>query len=116
MRIEIRVQPGARCASVGGTYEGALVVRVPEVAEKGRATAASLRAVAEALGVRPRDVRLVAGATSRRKILEVDVDHVDGAARERAERALSRRLDALRRAGGGDGAAVDERREPRGSG
>jgi hypothetical protein len=37
----------------------------------GRATAAALAAVAEAFGVRHRAVTLVAGATSRRKIIDV---------------------------------------------
>lgn len=100
MRIVIRVHPGARSTSVGGDYDGALVVRVPEVAERGRATAAALRAVAEALGVPSRDVRLVAGGTSQRKIVEIDVDAASGdRRRERAEEAVSRRVDELRRAG-----------------
>jgi uncharacterized protein YggU (UPF0235/DUF167 family) len=99
MRIVIRVQPGARSPSVGGDYEGALVVRVPEVAEKGRATAAALRAVAKALGVRMRDVRLVAGGSSRRKTIEIDFDFpVGDPRRARAEQAASRRVVELRQA------------------
>lgn len=38
----------------------------------GRATAAALRAVAEAVGVPRRSVRLVSGATSRTKVFEID--------------------------------------------
>lgn len=54
-----------------------LVVRVSERAVDGKATAAALAAVAEAFGVRPRGVTLVAGATSRTKILEVaDADRL----------------------------------------
>lgn len=101
MRIVIRVQPGARTPSVGGDHDGALVVRVLEVAEKGRATGAALRAVAEALGVRARDVRLVAGGASRTKTLEIDFDFPAGDPRRtRAEQAASRRLAELRRAPG----------------
>jgi uncharacterized protein YggU (UPF0235/DUF167 family) len=37
----------------------------------GRATSAALAAVAEAFGVRRRDVTLVSGAASRTKILDV---------------------------------------------
>lgn len=54
-----------------------LVVRVSERTVGGKATAAALAAVAEAFGVRPRGVTLVAGAASRTKILEVaDADRV----------------------------------------
>jgi uncharacterized protein YggU (UPF0235/DUF167 family) len=56
---------------VGGLHDGALVVRVSERAVDGRATAAALVAVASALGLRPREVTLVSGATSRTKVVEI---------------------------------------------
>jgi uncharacterized protein YggU (UPF0235/DUF167 family) len=56
---------------VGGEYGGALVVRVSARAVDGQATAATLAAVAEAFGVRRHAVTLVAGGTSRTKIIEV---------------------------------------------
>jgi len=71
VRVTIRVKPGSPRAGVGGELDGALVVRVSERAVDGRATAAALAAVAAAFGVRPRTVRLVAGATSRTKIVEL---------------------------------------------
>ncbi|HEV7933146.1 MAG TPA: DUF167 domain-containing protein [Actinomadura sp.] len=74
IRVAIRVRPGAARAGVGGAYGEALVVKVAARALEGRATEAALRAVAEALGVRRRDVRLLSGATSRNKIVEVDGD------------------------------------------
>ena len=46
-------------------------MRVGARAVDGAATEAVLRAVAEALGVRPYEVTLVSGATSRTKVLEV---------------------------------------------
>ncbi len=52
----------------------ALVVAVTAPAVDGRATVAALAAVADALGVRPRHVRLVSGATSRTKVVEIDGD------------------------------------------
>ena len=56
---------------VGGEYAGALVVRVGARAVGGGATAAALSPVAVAFGV-PRDaVTLVAGASSRTKIVDV---------------------------------------------
>ena len=77
-RAAIRVLPGARAERVGGSsparHRGqapALVVRVPARPVAGQATEAALRAVASALQVRPRQVRLVSGATSREKVVEV---------------------------------------------
>jgi hypothetical protein len=56
---------------VGGRHGEALVVAVTARAVDGKATEAALRAVAEALGVRRRDVRLVTGARSRTKVVEI---------------------------------------------
>ena len=56
---------------MGGGHDGALVVRVSAPAVDGRATAAALSAIADAFGVRRRAVTLVAGATSRTKIVDV---------------------------------------------
>ncbi|WP_198653219.1 DUF167 domain-containing protein [Actinocorallia populi] len=74
IRVAIRVGPGASRTKVGGSRGDALVVRVAARAVEGRATEAALEAVAEALGVRRRDVRLLSGATSRDKLIEVDGD------------------------------------------
>jgi uncharacterized protein len=74
IRLAIRVRPGAARARVGGAHGGALVVKVTARAVEGKATEAALRAVADALGVRRRDVHLVSGATSRDKVLEVAGD------------------------------------------
>jgi uncharacterized protein len=75
LRVPIRVRPGAARPGVGGGYDGprgrALVVAVAARAVDGRATEAALRAVADALGVPRREVTLVAGATSRDKLVEV---------------------------------------------
>ena len=74
VRVGIRVRPGATTTRVGGAYGTALVVKVAARAVEGKATEAALAAVAAALGVRRRDVRLVSGATSRDKVIEVDGD------------------------------------------
>jgi uncharacterized protein YggU (UPF0235/DUF167 family) len=78
-RIVIRVKPGAARTRVGGTYPGgaygdggALIVAVRERAVNGKATEAALRALADALGVRRSALTLVAGATSRDKVIAVD--------------------------------------------
>ncbi|WP_462188908.1 MULTISPECIES: DUF167 domain-containing protein [unclassified Frankia] len=97
MRLMIRVQPGAGRTAVGRRREDPLhgpllVVRVTEPAVDGRATEAALRALCAALRVRRGDVRLVRGATSRVKAVEVEVAPVD-------EPALRIRIDELGRDG-----------------
>ena len=88
VKVAIRVKPGSARARVGGSYgdAGALVVAVTERAVDGRATAAALRAVAAALGLRRSAVTLLTGATSRDKVLVVADPPAD----------LAARLDALR--------------------
>lgn len=72
VRITVWVRPGSARPGVGGERDGALVVRVSARAVEGQATEAALTAVAAAFGVRRRAVRLVAGASSRTKIIEVE--------------------------------------------
>jgi uncharacterized protein YggU (UPF0235/DUF167 family) len=83
--VAVRVTPGAGATVVGGVQPGrygpALLVRVGAPAVDGRATAAALRAVARALGVRPADVTLHQGATSRDKLFAVAGPPADLAAR-----------------------------------
>lgn len=69
--MTIRVKPGASRTRVGGSYGDALVVAVQARAVDGNATEAALKALAEAVHVRRRDVRLVAGSTSRTKVVEL---------------------------------------------
>jgi uncharacterized protein len=72
VRIAVWVRPGSARPGVGGEHDGALVVRVSPRAVDGQATAAALAAVADAFGVRRPAVTLLAGAASRRKIVDVD--------------------------------------------
>jgi hypothetical protein len=76
MRVEIRVRPGSSRTTVGGEHDGALLVRVGARAVDGKATEAALRALADALGLRRGDVRLISGATSRTKVVELTGDRV----------------------------------------
>jgi uncharacterized protein YggU (UPF0235/DUF167 family) len=71
VRITVRVRPGSSHPGVGGEHDGALVVRVSARAVDGQATAAALAAVAAAFGVRRHAVTLIAGASSRTKIVDV---------------------------------------------
>jgi uncharacterized protein YggU (UPF0235/DUF167 family) len=79
VRLTIRVQPGSKWAEVGGERDGALVVRTRSRAVDGKATAEALRLVADELGLRRADVRLVSGATSRIKIVELPDQDWDAA-------------------------------------
>ena len=82
MRITVRVRPGASRTRVGGRWgDEVLVVAVTARAVDGRATAAVCAAVAEAFGVRPREVTVVTGERSRTKVLEVEVDETRARAR-----------------------------------
>lgn len=75
------MKPGAGRTRVGGRYgDAALVVAVQVPAVDGRATAAALAALAKALGCPSRDVRLVSGATSRTKFVEVPDELAPGVA------------------------------------
>ena len=89
MRLEIHVRPNASVASVGGDFDGVLVVRVVEPADGGRATEAALKAVASALETPRRSVALVRGARSRRKLLEIQIPSTDA-------RRIQETLDRLR--------------------
>jgi uncharacterized protein len=71
VRVTIRVRPGSARPSVGGEHAGALVVRVSARAVDGKATEAALAAVGAAFGVRRDQVTLVAGASSRTKVVDV---------------------------------------------
>lgn len=83
--LPLRVKPGASRTAVGGAYPGpyglALVVSVNAPAVDGRATEAAVRAVAEALGLRARDITIRAGHTSRDKLATIDSAVPDLAAR-----------------------------------
>jgi hypothetical protein len=69
--VTIRVKPGASRTRVGGSYGDTLVVAVQARAVDGKATEAALQALAAALKVRRRDIRLVTGVASRTKVVEL---------------------------------------------
>ena len=70
-RLRLRVAPGAARAGVFGRHGDAWKVRVAAPPEDGRANAAVVRLLAEALSV-PRDaVKLVSGHGGRDKIVEL---------------------------------------------
>jgi uncharacterized protein (TIGR00251 family) len=72
MRFAVRVKPGASRTFVGGRRGDALIVSVSAPAIDGRANEAVRKALADAFGVRARDVTIVRGERGRDKIVAVD--------------------------------------------
>jgi len=70
--VPVHAQPGASRSRIGGEYEGAIRIAVPQPPQGGRANAAIAKVLAEALGVRKSAVRLVSGRTSRNKVFRVN--------------------------------------------
>ncbi|HET7457259.1 MAG TPA: DUF167 domain-containing protein [Gemmatimonadaceae bacterium] len=86
VRFDVRVQPRASRTEVGGAHGGALRVRLSAPPVDGAANDALVDALAESLGVPRRAVRIVAGATSRAKVVEVDAGTTAGGAGRVSER------------------------------
>ena len=71
-RLHVRVQPGARRTAFVGWFGDLpkLAVAAPPVG--GAANEAAIAALADAFGRRPRQIRLVGGASSRTKRFEIE--------------------------------------------
>ena len=72
VRVSVHVQPRASRSEIIGQHGAALKVRLQAPPVDGAANEALVRLLAEALKVPERSVRVVAGATSRSKVVEVD--------------------------------------------
>ena len=72
VRFAVRLTPRAALDRVDGVLDGVLKARVTAPAVEGAANNALVRLLAEELGVARRDVRIVAGASSREKLVVVD--------------------------------------------
>ena len=75
VRFAVRLTPRAAADHVDGVIDGVLRVRVGAPAVEGAANNALVKLLSDELGVARRDVRIVAGASSRQKL--VVVDHLD---------------------------------------
>jgi uncharacterized protein (TIGR00251 family) len=83
IRLDLRVSPGAARSAVVGRYGQAWKLRVAAPPEGGRANASVVELLATSLDVRRPDVRIVAGAGARDKVVEIS-----GLTLEEAERRL----------------------------
>ena len=71
-RIEIRVQPRASRNAISGMRAGILRIRVTAPPVDGKANAAAIALLAQALDLPKSAIRLVRGASSREKTLAVE--------------------------------------------
>ena len=79
-RLQLRVSPGAATPEIVGRYGSAWKVRVTQPPEDGKANAALVRLLADTLALASQDVAIVAGHSSRDKIVAVtgiDQDEVE---------------------------------------
>lgn len=72
VRFAVRLAPRSATNRIDGVLDGALRVRVTAPAVEGAANVALIGLLAEELGVPRRDIRIVAGAASRQKLVVVD--------------------------------------------
>ena len=70
-RLRLRVKPGARSNRIIGPHGGALKLEVTQAAEQGKANAAVRALLADAVGLRAGEIRLVAGQSSRDKLVGI---------------------------------------------
>jgi uncharacterized protein len=82
--FRVRVQPRASRTELAGEYAGAVKIRICAPPIEGRANEECARFLADLLEISRRDVEIVAGASSRDKIIRVH-----GASIERIRRMLS---------------------------
>lgn len=68
-RLAVWIQPGARKSEVAGAYQGRLKLRIQAPPVDGKANKAVQQFVAGLFGLRPSQVRLENGQTSRGKTL-----------------------------------------------
>lgn len=71
VRFAVHVQPRASRGEIAGVYGDAMKVRLVAPPVDGAANSALIELLADALGVSRRDVHIVNGEHSRRKLVEV---------------------------------------------
>lgn len=70
--LQVKVVPGASRSRIAGKYGDGIKVQLSAPPEKGKANAALVELLAEALGVRGAQVTIVSGHTQPRKTVRVE--------------------------------------------
>lgn len=71
-RLAVKVAPKSSVDAVRGWLGDTLKVQVTAAPERGKANRAVLKVLARALDVPPRSLRLIAGESSARKIIDIE--------------------------------------------
>jgi uncharacterized protein (TIGR00251 family) len=71
VRVDVHVRPRSSRSGITGTHDGALEVALAAPPVDGAANAELVSLLAQVFAVKRRDVSVVAGATGRRKIVEI---------------------------------------------
>jgi len=72
VRFAVRVTPRSAVERVEDPVDGVLKVRIMAPAVEGAANASLIRLLADELGIARRDVRIVAGTSSRQKLVVIE--------------------------------------------
>ena len=70
--VNVRVHPGARRNAITGTHDGALKISLTTPPTDGRANAALIAFLADALNIPMSNITLITGATTRTKTLHLE--------------------------------------------
>jgi len=71
MRIELKVITKAKKEGIEKIAENSYKIKVSLPPEKGRANKRVIELISESLGIKKKDIRIVSGETSNRKIIEI---------------------------------------------
>jgi uncharacterized protein (TIGR00251 family) len=74
MKLQLKVVPKASRNRVVGWLGERLKIQVTAAPERGKANEAVVELLAQALGLPPAQIRIVAGETSPLKTIEIDAD------------------------------------------
>ena len=72
VRVEVYIQPRAAKSELAGMHGDSIKIRIAAPPVDNAANQALIEFMAERLGIAKRRVRVVSGATSRKKVLEID--------------------------------------------
>jgi len=77
MKLQITVKPNSRKPGVKKLPDGTYRVAVNAPPREGQANEAVIEALAEYFGVREADVRIVLGASGKKKVVEIEGTNTD---------------------------------------